>query len=160
MLSRRLRGIVLNAIAWGCVWGAIAPIVQVGVGLLILRHVPLAAPPGMKINWVSVISSSVLSWAASGALVGAGFSALLIKDSSERPGEGHSVRRSAMLGGVAGAVVPLLAQALGVGHLPLPMALFLPVGGGLGAGLASLQMRMARHALPMPDESPLLREAL
>ncbi len=146
---------IVNALVWGGVWGVAGAIVQTGLGFLFLRYFSAPLPNGLQVNWGSLIPSYLASWAVTGAVVGAGFSALLIKHAYGQSVDQLSVRRCAAWGAGAGVALPVLMQLLGLPS-PLGVIILIPFSGALGASLAALQVRVARQALPKVEQPVLV----
>jgi len=149
-LGRRLRGLLGVGLTWGALWSAIGA----GVGLVIGVVSPEA--------WD--LTNPILEWAIGmglyGTLSGVGFGALLSLRDGQRTLFDLSLRRTAILGVVGSAAVPLLFGALGtfeVGTTTADVLGAVLMTGVLGGTFAPAAIVIARRAeLRAVEERKLL----
>jgi hypothetical protein len=150
-MLRQLRAILAFAILWAGVWA----VVGFGLGLIKwLRFArefhPVSGP--FTVGAVSAILCCVL-----GALCGGGFAVLMSRAERDRTIGDLSLRRTALWGGLGGAL-PLLAigvfWSLVLGHAlyAIVYVAYAAIFGAVGATLAGLSLAAARKAqLETPD---------
>jgi len=126
-LFQRLRGIIGTGLTWAAAW------VGLGAGIGVLS--------GMEMGFILRLA---LGNSVSGFLAGASFAVILSVAERNHSLEELSLKRIALWGAVGAAGLSLLPLAYGV-----PIAyLFTPIliNGGIGAGMATGSVAMARRA--------------
>lgn len=149
---RRLRGL-LGLGALGGIAGAL-----IGVGWVMVEILL-----GGSSTFRPSVGTMSAVWGVVGASTGVGFGILLTATSGRRRLEDVTYGRAALLGGIAGAVCPIIVGSVVAGSLPpLGIGLWLAgvggcVGAGVGAGLVGVAKRAQRRdALHSADPSPLI----
>jgi hypothetical protein len=142
---RRVRGMLVQAVLWGAVWGLLGSVVVAGVIAMDTRVVK-----GAPLALAGIFAFFALTGAVSGLL----FSLVFMTAERQQPLEALSLPRMALWGSLGGVLIPGALQLL----LKLPPAPYLAVfgvGGALGAACATVTLALARRApaLPTPDES-------
>jgi hypothetical protein len=124
---RRVRGVLGTAVTWSLAW------VGLGAGFGALAGLPLSFLLRMALN------SSV-----AGFVAGASFAVILSVAERNNSLEDLSLRRVALWGAGGGLLLSLIPMAFGV---PVPYLLGpLVINGGIGAGMATGSVVLARRA--------------
>lgn len=148
-IGRRIRAAVVFAGLWAVVWSTAAAL----MGIMLV-----AAKGGVPIPWWQVALFFAKIGGGVGALSGAIFSVALIGTSHADAVDSLGTKRMALIGGVAGAGLPLailvLTTIFSGGTGIIAAALVAGFGAVVGSGLAVGSLALARLAPPSQRELP------